>query len=78
MRRDARSAASKSCYHIPRTELGTSWVGFLGWLLMGYFRVCACVGAGVCEEIRFNLLIWLDLGRFRLEIRRQYYCTGFC
>ena len=45
---------------------------------MGYLRVCVCMGAGVCEEIRFNLLIWLDLGHFVLEIRCQYYCTGFC
>ena len=42
-------------------------------LLMGYLRVCVCMGAGVCEGFRCNVLMGLDLGRFVLEIRRQYY-----
>lgn len=45
---------------------------------MGYLRVRVCMGAGVCEGFRCNVLIGFDLGRFGLEIRRQYYRTGFC
>lgn len=40
---------------------------------------CVRVHAHVCvREFDCKLLLFIVIGRYELEIRRQYYCTAFC